>query len=161
MFIKQPLLCWLLNWSVCISCVHVYNKNNLIQNWLFNTFPSKIEIAVHSFTSHCTCVKQTSLCPNISVHLLKVCVVRVVMMLLSPSDAVLELSKEHQECGEPITDDSSNLHKFFYKLEYLLQVRKRKIMVIKKKNHFQLLKQRNMARDLSRVYLRDVTIELY
>uniref|UniRef100_A0A671VB42 FYVE and coiled-coil domain autophagy adaptor 1 n=1 Tax=Sparus aurata TaxID=8175 RepID=A0A671VB42_SPAAU len=36
-------------------------------------------------------------------------------------DAVLELSKEHTECGEPITDDSGNLHKFFYKLEYLLQ----------------------------------------
>ncbi|XP_030015601.1 FYVE and coiled-coil domain-containing protein 1 [Sphaeramia orbicularis] len=36
-------------------------------------------------------------------------------------DAVLELSKEHKECAEPITDDSSNLHKFFYKLEYLLQ----------------------------------------
>ncbi|XP_056149045.1 FYVE and coiled-coil domain-containing protein 1-like [Lampris incognitus] len=36
-------------------------------------------------------------------------------------DAVLELSKEHKECGEPITDDSSNLHKFSYKLEYLLQ----------------------------------------
>ncbi|XP_019954819.2 FYVE and coiled-coil domain-containing protein 1 [Paralichthys olivaceus] len=36
-------------------------------------------------------------------------------------DAVLELSKEQRECGEPITDDSSNLHKFFYKLEYLLQ----------------------------------------
>uniref|UniRef100_A0A1A8J9K4 FYVE and coiled-coil domain containing 1 n=3 Tax=Nothobranchius kuhntae TaxID=321403 RepID=A0A1A8J9K4_NOTKU len=36
-------------------------------------------------------------------------------------DAVFELSKEHQESGEPITDDSSNLHKFFYKLEYLLQ----------------------------------------
>ncbi|XP_029931218.1 FYVE and coiled-coil domain-containing protein 1 isoform X2 [Myripristis murdjan] len=36
-------------------------------------------------------------------------------------DSVLELSKEHKECGEPITDDSSNLHKFSYKLEYLLQ----------------------------------------
>ncbi|GLD50931.1 FYVE and coiled-coil domain-containing protein 1-like protein, partial [Lates japonicus] len=36
-------------------------------------------------------------------------------------DAVLELSKEHRECGEPITDDSPSLHKFFYKLEYLLQ----------------------------------------
>ncbi|XP_049454924.1 FYVE and coiled-coil domain-containing protein 1-like [Epinephelus fuscoguttatus] len=36
-------------------------------------------------------------------------------------DAVLELSKEHKECGEPVTDDSGNLHKFFYKLEYLLQ----------------------------------------
>uniref|UniRef100_A0A3Q2C7C8 FYVE and coiled-coil domain autophagy adaptor 1b n=1 Tax=Cyprinodon variegatus TaxID=28743 RepID=A0A3Q2C7C8_CYPVA len=36
-------------------------------------------------------------------------------------DAVIELCKEHKECGEPITDDSSNLHKFFYKLEYLLQ----------------------------------------
>lgn len=39
-----------------------------------------------------------------------------------PVDAVIELSKEHRECGEPITDDSANLHKFFYKLEYLLQV---------------------------------------
>uniref|UniRef100_A0A8D3B332 FYVE and coiled-coil domain-containing protein 1 n=1 Tax=Scophthalmus maximus TaxID=52904 RepID=A0A8D3B332_SCOMX len=36
-------------------------------------------------------------------------------------DAVSQLSKEHRECGEPITDDSANLHKFFYKLEYLLQ----------------------------------------
>ncbi|CAL9689230.1 unnamed protein product [Knipowitschia caucasica] len=36
-------------------------------------------------------------------------------------DAVTELSKEHKDCGEPITDDSPNLHKFFYKLEYLLQ----------------------------------------
>ncbi|XP_076003949.1 FYVE and coiled-coil domain-containing protein 1-like isoform X2 [Genypterus blacodes] len=36
-------------------------------------------------------------------------------------DAVLELSKEHKDCGEPVTDDSTNLHKFFYKLEYLLQ----------------------------------------
>ncbi|XP_035764280.1 FYVE and coiled-coil domain-containing protein 1-like [Neolamprologus brichardi] len=36
-------------------------------------------------------------------------------------DAVIELSKEHRECGEPITDDFANLHKFFYKLEYLLQ----------------------------------------
>ncbi|KAF0046798.1 hypothetical protein F2P81_000431 [Scophthalmus maximus] len=37
------------------------------------------------------------------------------------ADAVSQLSKEHRECGEPITDDSANLHKFFYKLEYLLQ----------------------------------------
>ncbi|KAJ8336509.1 hypothetical protein SKAU_G00377290 [Synaphobranchus kaupii] len=36
-------------------------------------------------------------------------------------DAVTELGKEHRECGEPVTDDSSNLHKFCYKLEYLLQ----------------------------------------
>ncbi|XP_043120406.1 FYVE and coiled-coil domain-containing protein 1 isoform X2 [Puntigrus tetrazona] len=36
-------------------------------------------------------------------------------------DAVSELSKEHCETGEPITDDSSSLHKFCYKLEYLLQ----------------------------------------
>lgn len=43
-------------------------------------------------------------------------------------DAVFELSEEHKECGEPITDDSANLHKFFYKLEYLLQV---KNMVLK------------------------------
>lgn len=33
-----------------------------------------------------------------------------------------ELSKEFQETGEPITDDSTSLHKFSYKLEYLLQV---------------------------------------
>ncbi|XP_041912577.1 FYVE and coiled-coil domain-containing protein 1-like [Alosa sapidissima] len=36
-------------------------------------------------------------------------------------DAVAELAKEYKESGEPITDDSSNLHKFSYKLEYLLQ----------------------------------------
>ncbi|TWW73621.1 Chemokine XC receptor 1 G-protein coupled receptor 5 [Takifugu flavidus] len=30
-------------------------------------------------------------------------------------DAVFELSKEYQECGEPISDDSANLHKFFFK----------------------------------------------
>ncbi|XP_006893109.1 PREDICTED: FYVE and coiled-coil domain-containing protein 1 [Elephantulus edwardii] len=36
-------------------------------------------------------------------------------------DAVTELSKEFKETGEPITDDSTNLHKFSYKLEYLLQ----------------------------------------
>ncbi|XP_020503248.2 FYVE and coiled-coil domain-containing protein 1 [Labrus bergylta] len=36
-------------------------------------------------------------------------------------DAVTELAKEYRESGEPITDDSTNLHKFSYKLEYLLQ----------------------------------------
>ncbi|XP_007664340.2 FYVE and coiled-coil domain-containing protein 1 isoform X2 [Ornithorhynchus anatinus] len=36
-------------------------------------------------------------------------------------DAVSELNKEFKEAGEPITDDSTNLHKFSYKLEYLLQ----------------------------------------
>lgn len=36
-------------------------------------------------------------------------------------DAVTELSRESKEAGEPITDDSTNLHKFSYKLEYLLQ----------------------------------------
>ncbi|XP_036739224.2 FYVE and coiled-coil domain-containing protein 1 isoform X1 [Manis pentadactyla] len=36
-------------------------------------------------------------------------------------DAVTELSKEFKETGEPITDDSTSLHKFSYKLEYLLQ----------------------------------------
>ncbi|XP_035377198.1 FYVE and coiled-coil domain-containing protein 1 isoform X3 [Electrophorus electricus] len=35
-------------------------------------------------------------------------------------DAVAELTKE-KENGEPVTDDSPNLHKFSYKLEYLLQ----------------------------------------
>ncbi|TNM87353.1 hypothetical protein fugu_005574 [Takifugu bimaculatus] len=36
-------------------------------------------------------------------------------------EAVAELSKEYRESGEPITDDSTHLHKFSYKLEYLLQ----------------------------------------
>ncbi|XP_077160623.1 FYVE and coiled-coil domain-containing protein 1 isoform X2 [Paroedura picta] len=36
-------------------------------------------------------------------------------------DAVTELSKEFSEAGEPITDDCLSLHKFSYKLEYLLQ----------------------------------------
>ncbi|KAI4894239.1 hypothetical protein NFI96_025427, partial [Prochilodus magdalenae] len=36
-------------------------------------------------------------------------------------DAVAEITKEYKENGEPITDDSSNLQKFSYKLEYLLQ----------------------------------------
>lgn len=36
-------------------------------------------------------------------------------------DSVAELSKEFKEGGEPITDDSVNLQKFSYKLEYLLQ----------------------------------------
>ncbi|KAG7229023.1 hypothetical protein INR49_013256 [Caranx melampygus] len=47
-------------------------------------------------------------------------------------DAVLELSKEHRECGEPITDDSANLHKFFYKLEYLLQKEKTTFLGLRK-----------------------------
>uniref|UniRef100_A0A4W6BJ96 FYVE and coiled-coil domain autophagy adaptor 1 n=1 Tax=Lates calcarifer TaxID=8187 RepID=A0A4W6BJ96_LATCA len=52
-----------------------------------------------------------------------VCIFSDVLIMLSLFclDAVLELSKEHRECGEPITDDSASLHKFFYKLEYLLQ----------------------------------------
>lgn len=37
------------------------------------------------------------------------------------TDAISELIKEHQESGEPVTDDSDSLHKFSYKLEYLLQ----------------------------------------
>ncbi|XP_041861675.1 FYVE and coiled-coil domain-containing protein 1 [Melanotaenia boesemani] len=36
-------------------------------------------------------------------------------------EAVADLAKEYRESGEPITDDSTNLHKFSYKLEYLLQ----------------------------------------
>ncbi|XP_068175313.1 FYVE and coiled-coil domain-containing protein 1 [Antennarius striatus] len=36
-------------------------------------------------------------------------------------EAVAEIAKEYREHGEPITDDSTNLHKFSYKLEYLLQ----------------------------------------
>ncbi|XP_061594117.1 FYVE and coiled-coil domain-containing protein 1 isoform X2 [Cololabis saira] len=36
-------------------------------------------------------------------------------------EAVAELAKEYRETGEPITDDSTNLHRFSYKLEYLLQ----------------------------------------
>ncbi|KAJ6661947.1 hypothetical protein lerEdw1_012794 [Lerista edwardsae] len=36
-------------------------------------------------------------------------------------DAVTELNKEFTDAGEPITDDCVSLHKFSYKLEYLLQ----------------------------------------
>ncbi|XP_038571987.1 FYVE and coiled-coil domain-containing protein 1 isoform X1 [Micropterus salmoides] len=36
-------------------------------------------------------------------------------------EAVADLAKEYRESGEPITDDSTSLHKFSYKLEYLLQ----------------------------------------
>uniref|UniRef100_A0AAQ4P5R7 FYVE and coiled-coil domain autophagy adaptor 1b n=1 Tax=Gasterosteus aculeatus aculeatus TaxID=481459 RepID=A0AAQ4P5R7_GASAC len=49
------------------------------------------------------------------------CVHVLTTLFLCASDAVFELSKEHNECGEPVTDDCPNLHKFFYKLEYLLQ----------------------------------------
>lgn len=45
-------------------------------------------------------------------------------------DAVTELSKEFKEGGEPITDDSVNLQKFSYKLEYLLQVKSDLLFVI-------------------------------
>lgn len=38
-------------------------------------------------------------------------------------DAITELNKEFTDLGEPITDDCVSLHKFSYKLEYLLQVR--------------------------------------
>ncbi|XP_018602124.1 FYVE and coiled-coil domain-containing protein 1-like isoform X3 [Scleropages formosus] len=36
-------------------------------------------------------------------------------------EAVAELSREYKDIGDPITDDSPSLHKFSYKLEYLLQ----------------------------------------
>ncbi|XP_069766324.1 FYVE and coiled-coil domain-containing protein 1 isoform X2 [Narcine bancroftii] len=36
-------------------------------------------------------------------------------------DAISELNREHKENGEPITDDSPNLQKCCFKLEYLLQ----------------------------------------
>ncbi|XP_067911039.1 FYVE and coiled-coil domain-containing protein 1 isoform X2 [Heterodontus francisci] len=36
-------------------------------------------------------------------------------------DAISELNREYKENGEPITDDSTNLHKCCLKLEYLLQ----------------------------------------
>lgn len=36
-------------------------------------------------------------------------------------DAITELNKEFTDLGEPITDDCVSLHKFSYKLEYLLQ----------------------------------------
>ncbi|EHA98647.1 FYVE and coiled-coil domain-containing protein 1 [Heterocephalus glaber] len=44
-----------------------------------------------------------------------------VASLVVAGDAVTELSNEFKEAGEPITDDSPSLHKFSYKLEYLLQ----------------------------------------
>uniref|UniRef100_A0A8C3MR92 FYVE and coiled-coil domain-containing protein 1 n=1 Tax=Geospiza parvula TaxID=87175 RepID=A0A8C3MR92_GEOPR len=46
---------------------------------------------------------------------------RLTILLSCFKDAVTELSKEFKEGGEPITDDSVNLQKFSYKLEYLLQ----------------------------------------
>uniref|UniRef100_I3JS10 FYVE and coiled-coil domain autophagy adaptor 1 n=1 Tax=Oreochromis niloticus TaxID=8128 RepID=I3JS10_ORENI len=49
------------------------------------------------------------------------CLVQRILQYLHQSKIFLYLSKEHRECGEPITDDFANLHKFFYKLEYLLQ----------------------------------------
>lgn len=61
-----------------------------------------------------------------SVIVLKFLYAILVVILVKWSfliDAVSELAKEYKENGEPITDDSSNLHKFSYKLEYLLQVR--------------------------------------
>ncbi|XP_078054941.1 FYVE and coiled-coil domain-containing protein 1 isoform X2 [Mustelus asterias] len=36
-------------------------------------------------------------------------------------DAISDLNREHKENGEPVTDDSTNLHKCCLKLEYLLQ----------------------------------------
>ncbi|KAK1803266.1 hypothetical protein P4O66_004054 [Electrophorus voltai] len=42
------------------------------------------------------------------------------VLLSAEAHAVAELTKE-KENGEPVTDDSPNLHKFSYKLEYLLQ----------------------------------------
>lgn len=42
---------------------------------------------------------------------------------MSVSESVAELAKEYRETGEPITDDTTSLHKFANKLEYLLQVR--------------------------------------
>ena len=52
------------------------------------------------------------------------------MCLLSViTDAVAELTKEYKETGEPISDDSSNLHRFSYKLEYLLQVSDTKVLI--------------------------------
>lgn len=50
--------------------------------------------------------------------------------MVSFKDAVTELSKEFKEGGEPITDDSVNLQKFSYKLEYLLQVKSDVCMVL-------------------------------
>lgn len=52
------------------------------------------------------------------------------------SEAVTELAKEYRETGEPITDDSTNLHKFSYKLEYLLQVRLCYICLLSEKKYF-------------------------
>uniref|UniRef100_U3IRV1 FYVE and coiled-coil domain containing 1 n=1 Tax=Anas platyrhynchos platyrhynchos TaxID=8840 RepID=U3IRV1_ANAPP len=45
----------------------------------------------------------------------------LIILVFCFKDAVTELSKEFKEGGEPITDDSVNLQKFSYKLEYLLQ----------------------------------------
>lgn len=52
-----------------------------------------------------------------------------VCLISVTTDAVAEITKEYKETGEPITDDSSNLHKFSYKLEYLLQVSDTKVLI--------------------------------
>lgn len=93
---------------------------------LCNVYTSEVENICHQNNSHVTvndCYYYISfvlcMCTRAYVWYVCVCVSVNYCLVL---DAVLELSKEHKECGEPITDDSGNLHKFFYKLEYLLQV---------------------------------------
>lgn len=56
------------------------------------------------------------------IYILPVCMNFFHFLTAWISEAVAELAKEYRESGEPITDDSTNLHKFSYKLEYLLQV---------------------------------------
>lgn len=56
------------------------------------------------------------------LHFLSLVTIWLHVPICCLKDAVTELSKEFQEAGEPITDDSTSLHKFSYKLEYLLQV---------------------------------------
>lgn len=82
----------------------------------------KCRLAFHSFAGnlfsfkYCVCISKehTSLLFLISDF--------TELLTYFLSEAVAELAKEYRESGEPITDDSTNLHKFSYKLEYLLQV---------------------------------------
>lgn len=80
----------------CVYCICIIYNTFIQDNLLLYLF-SKVNVVIYI------------LYINIYVH---------VMIL----EAVTELAKEYRESGEPITDDSTNLHKFCYKLEYLLQV---------------------------------------
>lgn len=72
--------------------------------------------ALPSWTTYCPCFLGSFSCSLWPVS------IRLHVPFCCLKDAVTELSREFKDAGEPITDDSTSLHKFSYKLEYLLQV---------------------------------------